>query len=141
LAEATLRYDLLFETSQFNVLSPKEYFINPCCFGEDAATWLQEKLIEKGFEADVPGQEDWGWYLQVGHGENSYFLGFGGYLQENATAENTGEWRIMIEKHRSVWDRLCNKNKMHEDEPILAVVEDILRAEPDICHVRRETGD
>ena len=136
-----MRHDILFETSRFNVTDPKEHFINPCCFGEDAAAWLRGELIEKGFTVGSPGQEDWGWYLQAGYVGNSYFLGFGGYLQEEAAARNMGEWRVMIEKRRSVWDRLRNRNKMSEDEPIVAIVENILRAEIDFHNVRRETGD
>jgi hypothetical protein len=135
-----MRYDILFETSRFNVSEPKEHFINPCCFGEDSVAWLREKLVERGVQASAPGQEDWGWYLQAKWGKDSYFVGLGGYLKENAASKNDGKWRVMIEKHQSIWDRLCHKNKISEDEPILAIIETIFRAEPDIRQVRRETG-
>jgi hypothetical protein len=29
-----------FESTAFNMAEPKDYFINPCCFGDDVATWL-----------------------------------------------------------------------------------------------------
>jgi hypothetical protein len=52
---------------------PKEYFINPCCFADDVASWLINELRKQGVQTDEkPGQEDFGWYLNfeitgIGH--------------------------------------------------------------------------
>ena len=31
------RYDIIFTTDRFNLSEPKDYFINDCCYGDDAA--------------------------------------------------------------------------------------------------------
>jgi hypothetical protein len=51
--------DLLFRSSRFNLSEVGEQFINPCCFGEDLAAWLREKLSASGMQVDPSGQEDW----------------------------------------------------------------------------------
>ena len=55
----------VFESRAFNHTEPKEYFINPCCFGDDLARWLMEELAQQGIGVDdEPGQEDFGWYFE-----------------------------------------------------------------------------
>jgi hypothetical protein len=51
---------------------------------------------------------------------------------------NDGEWRIMVEKKRSLWDKLQGKNKIIAADPILSTIEDILREQADIRNVSHE---
>ncbi len=132
------RFDILFETSRFNVSEVREHFINPCCFGEDLAEWLREQLSEKGVPVGAPYQEDWGWEMRARQGSQGYFLGVGGYLIEGAIDKNDGEWRIMVEKRRSIWEKVRGRNKMSESEPILSIIEDILREQADVRNINRE---
>ena len=132
------RYDILFETNRFNVSELGKHFINPCCFGEDFAEWLRQQLTKKGYTAGVPYQEDWGWEMLTRQGSQGYYLGVGGFLREDAVGKNEGEWRIMVEKKRSIWDRLRGRNQMAESEPILAIIEGILSEHADIRNVRPE---
>ena len=125
------RHDLLFETDQFNLSQPKDYFINECCYGDDAAAWLRVKLAEKGIEATEPGQEDWGWYLDVRHDGNAYFVGVGASPEDR-------EWRLMVEKHRSIKDRLTGKNQMMDNEGIVALLKRIIEDEPEMKFLRIE---
>ena len=67
-----------------------------------------------------------------------YFLGIGGYLREGAIGKNNGEWRIMVEKKHSVWERVRGANKLTEDDPILAILDQILHEQADIHNIRRE---
>jgi hypothetical protein len=133
-----MHQDLLFETNRFNLSEVKMYFINPCCFGEDVAMWLREKLIQQSVETDEPGQEDWGWYLGSSYQGNHYFIGIGGLPDDDATDPNQGEWRIMVERRRSIADRLTGKNKTTTDDPIFPIIRTILEAEPDIKNVHFE---
>ena len=134
------RFDILFETQRFNVSEGHEHFINPCCFGEDSAEWLRQRLSEKGVTASAPRQEDWGWYLFVRQNADHYFLGVGGHRREGASSDaNAGEWGIMIEKKRSLWDRLLGVNKIRDTEPIFSIVENILREQSDIYNMHRES--
>lgn len=128
--------DLLFKTGRFNLTVVKDHFINPCCFGEDLAVWLQDKLAANGVESSGPGQEDWGWYLNVSYFRDSYFLGMSGNAHQQSSDE--GQWRIIVEKKRSVSQWLRGTGKILENDRMLLLIEEILRSEPDFQEVRRE---
>jgi len=130
--------DLLFETNRFNLSEAQEHFINPCCFGEDVAAWLRGKLIEKGLKVIEPNQEDWGWYIEASYQGRWYFVGIGGNADESGADRNQGEWRVMTEKCRSVWEKLTGKNRMSEADEMLALIQEILEAQPDFQNVRYE---
>ena len=132
------RTDILFRTNRFNVSDPRPYFINECCFGDDAANWLRLELIEHKVEVQEPYQEDWGWEMFATCRGTSYFLGLGGLLDNSAPTPNYGEWRVMISKVRSIKDKLTGRNKMTSDEGILVIVEDILKSQSDIRLIGRE---
>jgi len=62
--ESEVRTLVTFESTAFNMTEPTDYFINPCCFGDDVAEWLIRELRKQGIGTDEePGQEDFGWYL------------------------------------------------------------------------------
>lgn len=132
------RYDILFATNRFNVSDPKPCFINECCFGDDLANWLRLKLIEKGIQVEEPYQEDWGWEMRATHPIGSYYLGVTGFQAEPAPDPNAGEWRIMVSKRRSLWQRLSGSNKMASDEEILDVIETVFLREPGFRVLGRE---
>jgi hypothetical protein len=132
------RFDILFETNRFNVSEVKRHFINPCCFGEDLADWLRQKLRERDVSAETPGQEDWGWYVFAQRDSQRYFLGIAGYARAGAIGKNDGEWRIMVEKKVSAWEKVRGANKLTEDDPILVILDSILRERADIHNFRRE---
>ena len=106
----------LLETDRFNLSQPKK----DCCYGDDIAVWLRGKLIELGVQAEEPDQEDWGWYMDVQHCGHSYFLGIAGDT-ENVSG-NKGEWRLMLEKHRSFKEKLIGKNHITKDEGIIRII-------------------
>jgi hypothetical protein len=130
--------DILFETSRFNLTEVKPHFINDCCFGEDLARWLREMLIAVGMTVIEPAQEDWGWYIEASHDGQSYFIGIGGNAEEGAADTNQGQWRISIEKHRSLKQKLTGKNKMTADEPIIPIIRGLLEREPDVSNIVEE---
>jgi hypothetical protein len=131
---------ILFKTSRFNLSRVGEHFTNPCCFGEDLAAWLRIELANNGVEAGLPGQEDWGWYLQVKYDGNAYFLGMSGNAEENSTNVNDGEWRIIVKKNLSIWQRISGTGKIGTDDAMLILVERILRSESDFENIHREDG-
>jgi hypothetical protein len=124
------RYDVLFATDRFNLSQPRDYFINDCCYGDDAAQWLVERLRARGLSATEPGQEDWGWYFDARHGDSSYFVGVGGNADEEPARSNRGEWRLIVEKHRTLWQKLTGANLMREDDAFLGILKETLASEP-----------
>jgi hypothetical protein len=132
------RIDILFETARFNLSEVKEHFINDCCFGEDLAAWLRGRLNSNGMRALEPYQEDWGWEFSVKDSVGSYYVGVGGNAAAGAANKNQGEWRVMISKRRSLWDRLTGKNKLSAGEPIISSIRTVLEAETDFANFREE---
>jgi hypothetical protein len=62
--DSEIKTVVTFESTAFNMTEPKDYFINPCCCGDDVAMWLIGELRKLGLPTDEkPGQEDFGWYL------------------------------------------------------------------------------
>jgi hypothetical protein len=130
------RCDILFSSNRFNLSEPREYFINDCCFGDDVAGWLVEQLRRRGWTATEPDQEDWGWYIDTGKGESAYFVGIGGTPDDGSESHsNHGEWRLMVEKHRTLWEKLTGANGLREDEEVINVLKDIVAREPGLAFV------
>jgi hypothetical protein len=88
---ATKTY-VTFKSSAFNATEVREYFINPCCFGDDLAKWLIQEMQKQGIEVDKePGQEDFGWYISFRCGGERYDFIIG-------CGEDEGEWTGWLER-------------------------------------------
>jgi hypothetical protein len=129
------RYDLIFSSDRFNVSEPREYFINDCCYGDDVARWLVELLRERVCTVSEPDQEDWGWCFGAQYQGARYFVGVGGTAVDEVAGNNRGEWRLMVEKHRTLRERWTGANQMEEDDPFLGLLKEIVAGEPDIALV------
>jgi hypothetical protein len=129
---------ILFKTGRFNLSKVGQHFINPCCFGEDLAAWLRLKLSERSIEVREPYQEDWGWELPVTHGSDSYYLCVSGNSDESSTNIDEGEWRIIVEKRRSIRQRLRGAGKIDAEDKMARTIQEILCAEPSVREVHRE---
>ena len=130
--------DILFETDRFNLSKVGQHFINPCCFGEDLAAWLRLKLIERSIEVREPYQEDWGWELPARNGSDSHYLCMSGNSDESSKNKDEGEWRIIIEKRRSIGQRLRGTGKINTGDAMVRTLQEILGAEPSIREVHGE---
>src|ERR1700747_1580719 len=96
--------DSLLKKSRFNLSKIGKHFINQCGFGEDLAAWLRIKLADNGVQ-ELPEQEDWGWYLAATYAGDPYLLGMNGNREQNPTNADDGEWRIIVKKNLSIWQR------------------------------------
>ena len=68
---------LFIETDLFEHKEVQPHFINPCCFGEDFASWLKRQLLgvpEPRFKVSEPIQEDYGWGLHVLYGDDRFWI-------------------------------------------------------------------
>jgi hypothetical protein len=129
---------IVFRAGRFNLSKVGAHFVNPCCFGEDLAAWLRDRLREKGLETREPYQEDWGWELPVKNGEQSYFLCVSGNADGDPANRNEGEWRIIVEKERSIRKRLTGKGKITSDEEMLVWLREILISDTSIRDIHIE---
>ncbi|MBN1516043.1 hypothetical protein JXA32_05705 [Candidatus Sumerlaeota bacterium] len=115
---------LSFETDHFNRTEVRDYFINPCCFGDDVATWLMAQLEKRHVNVAKIYQEDWGWELDCEFGGSRYFLSI--VLVAGDQDGDYGEWRIYVTKQCSLIGRIFGKDKMVREEAIIAVAHTIL---------------
>lgn len=69
--------NITVETDLFEHRVVQSHFINPCCFGEDFAAWLRDKLMPlaaEGFHFGDPIQEDYGWGLWASHRRGRFWI-------------------------------------------------------------------
>ena len=68
---------MVVETDLFEHRDVKPHFINPCCFGEDFAEWLRQKLLryrDLGMKLSEPVQEDYGWGLWASNSKDRFWI-------------------------------------------------------------------
>lgn len=115
-----------FASDHFNKSEQKDYFINPCCYGDDLAIWLSERLEQKGIEIKdrEPGQEDFGWYLNFKCDSIEYSIVI-------LYQEDSDRWQCIIEYNSGILGSLFGKRtKRVPDAPAL-IIDSVLRSHPD----------
>ena len=85
----------MVETDLFEHREVKPYFINPCCFGEDFATWLKQELSRfGGFVFSEPIQEDYGWGFWSSRGKDRFWVALS-YVGDGPQ-ETLAQWVISV---------------------------------------------
>jgi len=122
-----------FETNQFDILSEPKNDINPI-FGHGLGELIRTNLQKKGFKTDNNVEtEDWGWYFFTTSNNQKYMIGTVALVDINPETEepivtdDPVEFMVQFEKTRSLKEKLFNKNKMINDEPVILAVEKILK--------------
>ena len=101
----------------------RPHFINECCFGEDFAAWLRERLaVLADFELFAPIQEDYGWGLWATQGKDKFWIALS-YVGDGPT-ETPAKWVISITRHTglNVFKRLFGKLDLTTMESLRARV-------------------
>jgi hypothetical protein len=89
------------ETDLFEHREVKPHFINDCCFGEDFAEWLRQRLANgHGVESSDPIQEDYGWGLWVTQGKDKFWIALS-YVGDGPT-EAPAQWVISMTRPTSL---------------------------------------
>jgi hypothetical protein len=117
-----MRTAATFRSSAFNTSEVKSYFINPCCFGDDLATWMMARLRAAGVQTnDQPRQEDFGWYFEfeVPAGKHCCVLGY-------REGDPEGQWRLWLERSRGFLGSILGMRKRNIDAAAVQAVQDIL---------------
>jgi hypothetical protein len=128
-----LKTVVTFKSSAFNMSEQREYFINPDCFGDDVAKWLIEQLRCKGYQADeVPGQEDFGWYLTftVSNIEHCFVIG---HRPGDDKAKHV--WIGWLERSRGFVASMLGGRKRNIHPGAAGAIHEILSSSPHIRHV------
>jgi len=68
--------------------------------------------------------------------KDAYFLAISGNSDDDSS--DGGEWRIIVKKSRSLWDRVRGTGKIACDDAVLRTIEGILSGENDFQSVHRE---
>lgn len=128
-----IRNCIVFKTNAFNTTVQRDYFINPGCFGDDAARWIMVELGIRGFQTDIdPRQEDFGWYFvfKVANVPHHTVIGYrpGAYGGE-------GEWICWVERKAGLVGNLFKMSKKIKPEAVKAI-QDVLSSSPAVDVVK-----
>jgi hypothetical protein len=89
------------ETDLFEHREVRPHFINDCCFGEDFAEWLRQRLANaNACEPSDPIQEDYGWGLWVTQGKDKFWIALS-YVGDGPT-EAPAQWVISMTRPTSL---------------------------------------
>jgi hypothetical protein len=90
-----VEHALWVTTDRFEVSTAGANFINPRCFGEDFALWLQPRLAERGLTVSEPIQEDWGWVLLASLVNDKFTISIA--VMDESIGQVPGNWRIGVD--------------------------------------------
>jgi hypothetical protein len=123
-----------FKTTKFDPAREPENPINPIP-GHSVLAWLRVELAKPQCTSTEPDAEDWGWYINVEMNGTMYMVGAG---TDGEEAGPDVEWLLQVHKSRSFTDKLFGRSKMDANDPLVARIESILRADPQIQDVSIE---
>lgn len=124
---------VVFKTAAFNTTVQRNYFINPACFGDDAARWIMVELGIQGFRTDAePSQEDFGWYFTFVAAGISHHAVIG-YRPGAYGAE--GEWICWVERRAGPLGKMLKMTREIKPEAAKAI-QDVLSSSPAVTVVK-----
>ncbi len=118
-----------FVTDAFEMETPKENFINPCCFGEDCANWLQNRLKESGLEANEVFQEDWGWCFFVKINQYNFWIGIG-------LVDDEKTWMVFSESGLGRIKRWLGHTNSSEQQTLSVTIDEALKSSSHIKDIK-----
>jgi hypothetical protein len=118
--------DITCRTDRFNLSAVGPHFINDCCFGEDFSRWLVGALRKNGVDASVLGMEDFGWSNQATLDGATYLVCVAGNSDEAPDNPDRGEWHVMLERKRSLMQRLTGEGKTSAADPLVRRIARVL---------------
>jgi hypothetical protein len=83
------------ETDLFEHQKIQPHFINPCCFGEDFASWLRAKVDRAEFHFGETIQEDYGWGFWVTAGKERFWIAIS-YVGDEPQ-EGPAQWVLSVD--------------------------------------------
>lgn len=120
---------VVVETDLFEHRKVGANFINPCCFGEDFAGWLRERLADPQLELSAPIQEDYGWGFWARRGKERCWIALS-YMGDGPQ-EEPAQWMVSAAAARGPLGGLFGKRSTLEPQ-ISARLAQVLSGEPGI---------
>jgi hypothetical protein len=118
-----------FVTDVFEMDTPQAHFINPCCFGEDCANWLADKLKARGFEVDEVFQEDWGWCFYVKVKRSHFWIGVG-------LVEEEKNWLVFCESNFERLKKLFGRFDKEAQAQLCQGIDELLKTTSHISAIK-----
>jgi hypothetical protein len=137
-----VKTEVYFHSTAFNCTEPRDYFVNECCFGDDLARWMIERLRAQGIEtAEQPGMEDFGWFFTFHSDgvEHSFVIGF----QPNDAAKGD-RWFGSVERSTGFVSSLFGGRNRGILPSAIEAIDAVFKSSPDIHSVtwhERGEGD
>jgi hypothetical protein len=117
-----------FLSTAFNTSEPKKYFINPRCFGDDAANWLMNELAQRDASLDRSiGQEDFGWYVRFRFDRAKY---------DFIVEFRNPDWVGWLQRRRTILERLFGVQNKAVQRDALLLIHSVLSSSELISDVR-----
>ena len=117
------------ETDLFEHRQVKPHFINPCCFGEDFAAWLKERVSEQltsDFTFSPALQEDYGWGFQVYHAKDCYWVAIS-YVGDGPQ-EPPPQWVISLSSGDNLIKRIFHKPDAATEARLREIIQSAIRS-------------
>lgn len=130
-----VRNRVTFVTTLFNATDVRDYFINDCCFGDDCAAWLIEKLkAQRDLQVNAePIQEDWGWCFGAKVGQRSFLIGVGLYEDDDVL----NRWLVFIDSQLgSVKQMLFGQIDQAEHLAVCEALDQVIKGKSEIKDIR-----
>ena len=121
---------LWITTDKFEATTPGPHFINPNCFGEDFAHWLQKQFTEHGIVISEPTQEDWGWVLIATADAYNFTVSIG--VMDETIGNVPATWRVGVsyEKGMNSFSKWFKAPPVETLELLFQKLQTIVDAEP-----------
>ncbi|HEY1905792.1 MAG TPA: hypothetical protein VGG91_07105 [Myxococcaceae bacterium] len=129
------RRTVTFHNESFNTRTPRPYFINAGCFGDDVLDWLGVALGASGARVvGKPEQEDFGWYLRFEHGrvEYSFVIGYRPAAPDEAAG---GRWIGTLERSRGLLGSIVGLRRVGVGRDALLLLHQQLSRMPDVSGI------
>lgn len=128
-----IRNVVTFQSFAFNCSERKDYFLNHCGYGEDAALWLMDQLGQTGIQTGFqPLQKDGGWYFGLRSSEGSYHFSIRYRCSEKT---ETGIWIGCLENKPASPHSLFKTGPAGDPPRALAMIHRVLSESPQIRHL------
>jgi hypothetical protein len=81
-------------TDRFEATTIGKNFINPRCFGQDFAEWLQACLAERDHKVCNPVQEDFGWVILAVVADRKFTISIG--IMDESIGQVPAIWCVTV---------------------------------------------